>query len=65
MDTGEPAAIPDDLTEEELRSGAWWKHLVAGGIAGAVSRSCTAPFDRLKLTLMVISFIGFLLIIFE
>ncbi|ESO06712.1 hypothetical protein HELRODRAFT_64745 [Helobdella robusta] len=53
MDTGEPAAVPDDYTEAELQSGAWWRHLVAGGIAGAVSRTCTAPFDRLKLTLMV------------
>lgn len=29
------------------------RHLVAGGAAGAVSRTCTAPLDRLKYMLMV------------
>ena len=31
----------------------WWRHLVAGGMAGAVSRSLTAPLDRLKIMLQV------------
>lgn len=31
----------------------WWRHLVAGALAGAVSRTSTAPLDRLKVILQV------------
>ncbi|KFM73996.1 Calcium-binding mitochondrial carrier protein SCaMC-2-A, partial [Stegodyphus mimosarum] len=36
-----------------MHTGMWWRHLVAGGLAGAVSRTCTAPLDRIKVFLQV------------
>ena len=53
IDVGEDVLVPDDFTESELRSGMWWRHLVAGAAAGATSRTCTAPLDRLKVFIMV------------
>jgi len=51
VDFGEDIGVPDDFSEEEIVSSMWWRHLVAGGVAGAVSRTCTAPLDRLKIML--------------
>lgn len=45
--------VPDDFTQSEMQTGMWWRHLLAGGVAGAVSRTCTAPLDRLKVFLQV------------
>ncbi|XP_074653824.1 calcium-binding mitochondrial carrier protein SCaMC-2-like isoform X3 [Tubulanus polymorphus] len=53
IDIGENSVVPDDFTQEEIQSGMWWRSLVAGGSAGAVSRTCTAPLDRLKVLLQV------------
>jgi solute carrier family 25 phosphate transporter 23/24/25/41 len=54
VDIGEDVLVPDDFTETEMHTGMWWRHLLAGGVAGAVSRTCTAPLDRLKVFLQVI-----------
>ncbi|KAI6175154.1 hypothetical protein M3Y99_01990300 [Aphelenchoides fujianensis] len=53
IDLGEDFATPEDFSAQEMESGLWWRHLLAGGIAGCMSRTCTAPLDRLKVFLQV------------
>ena len=53
IDIGENMTVPTDFTEKEKKTGMWWRHLAAGGMAGAVSRTFTAPLDRLKIMLQV------------
>ncbi|XP_067210708.1 mitochondrial adenyl nucleotide antiporter SLC25A23 isoform X1 [Linepithema humile] len=53
MDIGEDIGVPEEFTKGEMVSGMWWRHLVSGGIAGAVSRTGTAPLDRIKVYLQV------------
>ncbi|XP_026124833.1 calcium-binding mitochondrial carrier protein SCaMC-2-A isoform X2 [Carassius auratus] len=53
FDVGENMMVPDEFTSEEHLTGMWWRHLVAGGGAGAVSRTFTAPLDRLKVLMQV------------
>ena len=54
IDIGEQMTVPPEFTKKEKQSGEWWRHLVAGGIAGSISRLMTAPLDRLKILLQVI-----------
>jgi len=53
IDHGEDVTVPCAEITDKLPSGIWWRHLVSGGIAGAISRTCTAPLDRLKVMLQV------------
>ncbi len=53
IDIGDDMTVPPEFTQKEKQTGMWWRHLVAGGLAGAVSRTFTAPLDRLKVMLQV------------
>ncbi|KAG7457203.1 hypothetical protein MATL_G00243990 [Megalops atlanticus] len=53
LDIGDSLAIPDEFTEEEKTTDFWWKQLIAGATAGAVSRTGTAPLDRMKVFMQV------------
>ena len=53
VDIGEGNIVPDDFDREETRLGLAFRNLIAGAIAGAVSRTFTAPFDRLKTVMQV------------
>ncbi|XP_061556163.1 mitochondrial adenyl nucleotide antiporter SLC25A23-like isoform X1 [Phycodurus eques] len=53
FDIGEHLTVPDEFSEKERQSGLVWRQLVAGAMAGAVSRTGTAPLDRLKVFLQV------------
>ena len=57
IDIGEQLTCPPDFPKPKGSTfGISWYHLIAGGVAGAVSRTSTAPLDRLKVMLQVCCF---------
>ncbi|XP_021005087.1 solute carrier family 25 member 41 [Mus caroli] len=54
LDTGEQLRVPVDVLEEENK-GTLWKFLLSGAMAGAVSRTGTAPLDRARVYMQVYS----------
>ena len=36
---------------DKTKKGTFWRHMLAGGIAGAASRTLVAPVERVKLIL--------------
>ena len=53
LDIGEQVSVPPDFTKKEKQTGMWWRHLVCGGVAGVISRTVSAPLDRLKVLMQV------------
>lgn len=49
----EQPPLPADFTKKEIESGLWWRNLLAGASGGVVSRTCTAPLDRVKVFMQV------------
>ncbi|EDV28178.1 uncharacterized protein TRIADDRAFT_21490 [Trichoplax adhaerens] len=52
-DINEDLTVPDEYAEAVMGPDLWWRILAAGAGAGAVSRTITAPLDRLKVYLQV------------
>lgn len=55
FDVGEGVTLPMEFSQQDVSSTAIWKYIFAAGLADAMSRTLTAPIDRLKTQLQVSS----------
>lgn len=53
----------EEEVEPEIRVNVWWETFVSGAVAGMISRTATAPFDRLKTVMQVKTFFFFNIIL--
>ena len=49
LETINEQQLPNAYTEKERESGFYSRHFIAGALSGMVSRTVTAPLDRLKI----------------
>ena len=49
IDTINEQQMPNSYTEKERENGFYSRHFIAGALSGMVSRTVTAPLDRLKI----------------
>ncbi|CAF2689508.1 unnamed protein product [Rotaria sp. Silwood2] len=49
LDTINEQQMPNSYTEKERENGFYLRHFIAGALSGMVSRTVTAPLDRLKI----------------
>ena len=49
LDTINEQQMPNSYTEKEHENGFYSRHFIAGALSGMVSRTVTAPLDRLKI----------------
>lgn len=48
--------VPNEFMEGPAKvEGGWWRHSISGGLAGVISRTSTAPIDRIKLYMQVLN----------
>jgi hypothetical protein len=52
IDIGDSFAL-STFPEAKRNTSSWWINFISGAVAGAMSRTLTAPFDRLKTVMQV------------